>query len=737
MKNLTKALAAIMLTVATLFVAGCEREDSIQPIVEGTEFWVDLGLPSGLQWATCNVGASSPEDYGDYFAWGETTPKEGYSWGNYLWMTKGKDDWSWIRKYTFADEQTDGCWYSGETFIGDNKKELELSDDAASVNWGSGWRMPSQEQLKELIDPNNTTTVWTTEEGIAGLKITSVRNSNSIFLPATGYFGSSGTGNVGTSGNYWSRTLGTSFSDHAFELFIKQGQILCYAGNRYVGQSVRPVRTEGGIPIKLVTSIELNYTSLTMKLNETQQLTATVKPSNADNKTVAWESSNTSVATVSTDGLVTAKAEGSCKVICRATDGSGVKAECNVKVNVPKLVTSIVLNYSSLTMVINDFESLIATVYPSDADNQTLTWESSNSSVVAIDYVDDFYCGIIAKAEGSCKITCRAKDGSGVKAECNVIVVNKPKLVTSIELNYTSLTIEPNKTKQLRATVEPSDADNKTVTWESSNTSVATVSTNGLVTAKTKGSCKVTCRAKDGSGVKAECQITVGTLSLQGHTFVEIGGKKWATMNVGATTVAGDYATCCGDYYAWGEIETRYATMTRTGAYTATFTWKNGYENGHSSSNYPTYTGSTLDAGHDAATANWGDRWRTPTREDYRALIMSCSNSYDHIPSSLTNKITSGGIYWLSAEQTYEPKYTGVAGILFVEKDDISNRVFFPAAGYVENTILFDGGMYGTYWTSTLDTSDTKSFDLLFYSGDVTLYSDYRYYGYPVRPVSE
>ena len=83
MKNLTKALAAIMLTVATLFVAGCEKPSDPQEPDPSDKYWVDLGLPSGLQWATCNVGASSPEDYGDYFAWGETTPKSIYNWSTY------------------------------------------------------------------------------------------------------------------------------------------------------------------------------------------------------------------------------------------------------------------------------------------------------------------------------------------------------------------------------------------------------------------------------------------------------------------------------------------------------------------------------------------------------------------------------------------------------------------------------------------------------------------------------
>ena len=203
---------------------------------------VDLGLPSGTLWATCNIGADSPEDYGSYFAWGDLETKGSYSWGNYQWMTKGKADWQYISKYTFADNQTAGCWYSGDTFIGDNKTELEFADDAAFQLWGSQWRTPSKEQFDELINSAYTTIEWTAQDGVTGCKITSRSNGESIFLPATGYFGSSGVSSTETSGNYWTRTIGTSYCDRAYELFIRSQGAYCTVSDRYVGQSIRPVR---------------------------------------------------------------------------------------------------------------------------------------------------------------------------------------------------------------------------------------------------------------------------------------------------------------------------------------------------------------------------------------------------------------------------------------------------------------------------------------------------------------
>ena len=229
------------------------------------------------------------------------------------------------------------------------------------------------------------------------------------------------------------------------------------------------------------------------------------------------------------------------------------------------------------------------------------------------------------------------------------------------------------------------------------------------------------------------------------HDYVEIGGLKWATMNVGATTVAGLYETCCGDYFAWGETTPRYATMTRTEANSATFTWKNGYASGYSEDNYPTYMGETLDVDHDAATAAWGGRWRTPTRAEFCALAKACSGSDSNgqTPVDLINTITQGGIYWLSATQTVEPDYTGIAGLLFVSANDFSKRVFFPASGYVNDTTLNDVGTHGIYWSSTLFTSIPNSaYDLYFRLsfGSFLVYpsnSFWFYPGYTVRPVSD
>ena len=297
--------------------------DSIS-FIEGTtetHEYVDLGLPSGTLWATCNVGANSPEEYGDYFAWGETEPKSDYSWSTYKYY---KGSYGTMTKY---------CDNSGYGTV-DNKTELEPSDDAATANWGSDWQMPSIEQFKELINSSYTTTTWTTLNGVNGRKITSKSNGNSIFLPAAACRLDTRLGNVGSFGLCWSRSLITSYNEQAYYLSFNSSVINVSSDHysRYHGQSVRPVRVMDAQTTVAVSTIELSQTELSVKIGETTQLSATVLPDNATNKNLKWESSNVDVATVDQSGKVTSVTVGTCTITCSATDGSGVKAECKVTV---------------------------------------------------------------------------------------------------------------------------------------------------------------------------------------------------------------------------------------------------------------------------------------------------------------------------------------------------------------------------------------------------------------------
>ena len=197
-------------------------------ITNGYE-WIDLGLPSGTLWATCNVGANKPEEYGDYFAWGETQPKSNYNKSTYKYCNESNNT---MTKY---------CTSSSYGTV-DNKTELEPADDAATVNWESGWQMPSKAQQQELINNNYTTTIWTTQNGVYGRKITSKSNGNSIFLPAAGYCAGTSLYHAGSYGGYWSRSLRTICSDDGHLLYFDSSNLDTGRFDRPCGLSVRPVR---------------------------------------------------------------------------------------------------------------------------------------------------------------------------------------------------------------------------------------------------------------------------------------------------------------------------------------------------------------------------------------------------------------------------------------------------------------------------------------------------------------
>jgi uncharacterized protein (TIGR02145 family) len=200
---------------------------------EGSSGWdsheyVNLGLPSGTLWATCNVGADTPEDYGDYFAWGETQPKDWYGWSAYQYCMGSSNT---LTKY--CNNSVYG--YNGFT---DNLTILQPSDDAATANWGNGWRMPTREEWQELYQ--NTTHTWTTQNGVNGRSFTA-SNGNSLFLPASGYRWDGELYNAGLGGYYWSSSLATDYPGYAWYFIFDSGSARVGSSYRSDGYSVRPV----------------------------------------------------------------------------------------------------------------------------------------------------------------------------------------------------------------------------------------------------------------------------------------------------------------------------------------------------------------------------------------------------------------------------------------------------------------------------------------------------------------
>ena len=210
------------LCCAVLLFAGAKGNEN------GHE-WVDLGLPSGTKWAACNVGATSPEEYGNYYAWGETEPKTTYTWATYKWCN---------------GSNTTLTKYNTKSSYGtvDDKTVLDPEDDAARANWGGAWRMPTFAEWTELCE--NCEWTWTDDyngTGVKGQVVTSNINDNSIFLPAAGcryYYDLDYAGNYGI---YWSSSLYTDYPSSAWDVCFYSDNVYRDYISRSYGRSVRPV----------------------------------------------------------------------------------------------------------------------------------------------------------------------------------------------------------------------------------------------------------------------------------------------------------------------------------------------------------------------------------------------------------------------------------------------------------------------------------------------------------------
>lgn len=197
---------------------------------DASDYYVDLGLT--VKWATTNMGANSPEEYGDHYAWGETETKGTYNWSSYLWCNGSSSS---LTKY---------CTSSAEGKV-DGKTALVTEDDVAQAKLGGFWRMPTYKEMEELR--TKCTWTWTTQNGVNGYRVTGT-NGNSIFLPAAGYRDGSNLSYTGTDGNYWTSTLYMDDSDsyRARELYFSSGSVNCGRLGRSVGLSVRPVYDDFG-----------------------------------------------------------------------------------------------------------------------------------------------------------------------------------------------------------------------------------------------------------------------------------------------------------------------------------------------------------------------------------------------------------------------------------------------------------------------------------------------------------
>lgn len=296
-------VTAVKEGIATITAKAGEESASCSVTVNALHLEaVDLGL--SVKWASFNLGAYAPEEYGNYYAWGEIETKSVFSWSRYIWCQGSSSS---ITKYN-----EDDC-----------KTILDPEDDAAQVRLGGKWRMPTYDEWVELKARCNWT--WTTQNGIFGYRVAG--NGNSIFLPAAGEQVDSNYREVGYMGFYWSCSLRKIEAYTAWLLFFNSDKVSETFYGRQNGFSIRPVLGD----LIRVSHVEVSPSSIQLKEGETVTLTATVYPSDAAIKSRTWKSSDSRIASVDELGKVTAKTEGSVTITAITGDG-GYTSSCTVTV---------------------------------------------------------------------------------------------------------------------------------------------------------------------------------------------------------------------------------------------------------------------------------------------------------------------------------------------------------------------------------------------------------------------
>ena len=308
------------------------------------------------------------------------------------------------------------------------------------------------------------------------------------------------------------------------------------------------VTVQNDTPVdKKVDSIELSAASQSLNLtnNKTADITVTVKPDDAADRSVTWSVNGDAVTLGGSNSdstrTVTAQKGGTATVTVKANDGSNVSQSIEITVtdDTPVPVTGVSLNKNTLSLTVGGKDTLIATVAPTNASNQKVSWSTSSDKIASVDSNGN----VTAVAQGSATITATTEDGKKT-ATCSVTVTASTVAVTGVKLDKSSATVNVNGTTQLTATVEPSNAANKSVTWKSSNTGVATVDANGKVTGKAVGEATITVTTADG-GKTATCKVTVSKGSVATITY-SVAVDKTLTLD------RSDFYNVCAGVYGSG-----------------------------------------------------------------------------------------------------------------------------------------------------------------------------------------
>ncbi|MFK7812560.1 MAG: Ig-like domain-containing protein [Maribacter sp.] len=316
-------------------------------------------------------------------------------------------------------------------------------------------------------------------------------------------------------------------------------------------------------PIR-VTGVVLNPNSVSLETGETSQLTVTISPSDANNLSVVWSSDNPNIATVDTNGNVTAVSPGTASITVITVDGNFTATSLITVITAPISVTGVVLNPNSVSLEAGETSQLTATISPSDANNLSVVWSSDNPNITTVDTNGN----VTAVSPGTASITVTTIDGD-FTATSLITVTTAPIRVTGVVLNPNSISLEAGSTSELTATVSPSNADNLLVSWSSDNVSITTVDTNGIVTAISHGTANITVTTEDGNyTATAAISVTANPVPVTG---VEVDPNS-ASLETGETLQLNATVTpseADNHSISWSSSNTNVATVDSSGLITA------------------------------------------------------------------------------------------------------------------------------------------------------------------------
>ena len=703
---------------------------------QGDYCYVDLGLPSGTLWATCNVGATDPEGYGGYYAWGETTTKETYTWETYIYAEGTTNEDPRFTKYCFNEDL-------GNNGFTDELTVLEDLDDAAVANWGEGWRMPTQEQFDELL--NYCTWIWTEQNGVNGYLVKANNNNNSIFLPASGNRNNGDISKLNTYGYYWMSSFSSSLSIRARAVYFYSDHYQTYNDNRYYGYSVRPVYAPQTASTTLdPTAIHNDHGYVDLGLS------------------VKWATTNIGATNIEEAGNYYAWGETQSKTDydwyhyahCYGDETELAKycTDYGLTPDEPDFITTLELVDDAATANWgNGWRMPTYTEMKKLVDSCTWEWTERDGTYgylvtgtgtgnsIFLPATGHYEGGTLESAssmywtsslgETNSQLAMMLSISDGYKIDSIYRPYGLPvrgvydatlamptvstdsvfNIATTSAYLYGTLINEDGIPETTEFGFEyGTDSQSLTETIQGSlGTNEFTVSLTGLAP-NTTYYYRAYATNVNGTGYGEIKSFTTPSGTYGGHNYVDLGlpsGTLWATTNVGANSPE-DY----GGYYAWGETETK-----------DEYTWSNyRYCNGSESTltkycNNASYgdggftdTHTVLDASDDAATASWGSDWRMPTNDEFEELISNCT------------------ITWTTQNSVNGRLFTGPNG----------NSIFLPAAGIYSDSELDYVGSNGLYWSSSLNTNYANyAWQLSSSSNSYSMVYGNRYYGQSVRPV--